>query len=793
MSMPPGGMRTRHPSPAAAAGAAVAQASGLVRVRRLQLAQIALLTAMALVMLALAIVSARLLLDATARQREANVLLRDLVELRDEGRVIERQYWREVAEGRSGVTAQLVLGLAGLRQRAGELADRQTGDLAAGPVAERSAAGIARGFAQIDRNMDAYLAAADPGRRRVLLTGTLATVEEISFDFDEWVQARVDSANGASRELDRTIRAVAVRVILVMALLTASGLLIWWALGRARSRVLAHVEAVGREQAALRHVAELVAHEGTTDEEAFAALANEVVALTGADAGLVIRVAGDRGTVVGAAFDADHLRDGLGAGTGLEIAREGAVARALQEGRPVRAPAYLMMPGPLGRALLEAGSRVGVATPITVSGRPWGALVVVSGRPGALPPGGEERLEPFARLASLAIAGAQARRRLAERASTDPLTGLPNHGVFHERLHEAAALAIRHGQPLSLAVIDLDHFKEINDTHGHQVGDDVLAEVARRLRGAVRDGELLARVGGEEFAWVMPGTTIDDAVAAAERARAVIAAEPVAGLGGLSASVGVCDLDQAATAGELFRLADRALLLAKAQGRNMTIRFEPGMEDATGDDRLQRAERARTLAALRALARAVDARDPATQRHSERVADLTFRISVAMGWPDGRARALREAALVHDVGKIGVPDAVLSKPGRLTDAEFAQVAAHPALGAAIVTEVLSPEQVAWVRHHHERVDGGGYPDRLAGTAIPEGARILAAADTWDAMTTDRPYRSALSPAEALAECLRVTGSQLDARVVAVMRGLLSAGDPPAASSSGDARAGAVSA
>ncbi|MFN8124504.1 MAG: HD domain-containing protein [Thermoleophilia bacterium] len=262
----------------------------------------------------------------------------------------------------------------------------------------------------------------------------------------------------------------------------------------------------------------------------------------------------------------------------------------------------------------------------------------------------------------------------------------------------------------------------------------------------------------------MPGTGAGGAVRAAERARASVGALPLAEGIVLSASAGVCDLDLAGTPGELFRMADAALLAAKAQGRDMTVRHAPGADR----DGVPRAERARTLAALRALARAVDARDPATQRHSERVADLTHRIAVAAGWSGDRALALREAALVHDVGKIGIPDAILLKPAALTPAEFARVTAHADLGATIVHEVLTEEQVGWVRHHHERVDGRGYPAGLAADGIPEGARILAAADAWDAMTTDRPYRSARTPGEALAECARVSGSQLDPAAVAAL-------------------------
>jgi HD-GYP domain-containing protein (c-di-GMP phosphodiesterase class II) len=180
---------------------------------------------------------------------------------------------------------------------------------------------------------------------------------------------------------------------------------------------------------------------------------------------------------------------------------------------------------------------------------------------------------------------------------------------------------------------------------------------------------------------------------------------------------------------------------------------------------------------MRALARAVDARDPYTQRHSERVAQLARRIAIALGWSEPRADALHEAGLVHDVGKIGVPDAILLKPSALDAAESAQIRRHAELGAQIVADVLSPEAASWVRGHHERQDGDGYPDGLEGDAIPEGARILALADAWDAMTTDRPYRRAIGTAEALAECRRCVGSQLWPPAVEALEALIAPGGP----------------
>ncbi len=176
-------------------------------------------------------------------------------------------------------------------------------------------------------------------------------------------------------------------------------------------------------------------------------------------------------------------------------------------------------------------------------------------------------------------------------------------------------------------------------------------------------------------------------------------------------------------------------------------------------------------AAIRALARAIDAKDPSTRMHSERVAHLATRIAEAMGWPADRVELLREAGLVHDVGKIGVPDAVLLKPGRLTGDEFEIVKQHAPLGAEIAREILTAEQVSWIRAHHERWDGSGYPDRVAGEDIPEAARILCVADSIDVMTSRRPYCEPHSWEEAMDECRRCSGSHFDPRVVEAVTSL----------------------
>ncbi|MGD9571477.1 MAG: diguanylate cyclase [Thermoleophilia bacterium] len=232
-----------------------------------------------------------------------------------------------------------------------------------------------------------------------------------------------------------------------------------------------------------------------------------------------------------------------------------------------------------------------------------------------------------------AITAAGLYQDLGDRAARDPLTGLPNHRVFHERLETEVARAARHGRPLSVALLDLDHFKLVNDAHGHQAGDRVLVEVARRLTGLARAEDVIGRVGGEEFALILPESDAMAAYAAAERARRAIAATPFGEVGPLTASIGICDLAHATTSGELLRLADGALYWAKAHGRDVTYLYSPDVvHELSAEERAERLERAQALAALRALARAVDAKDRSTREHSTRVAALAHALAVRRGW-----------------------------------------------------------------------------------------------------------------------------------------------------------------
>ncbi|WP_187369313.1 sensor domain-containing diguanylate cyclase [Baekduia soli] len=225
-------------------------------------------------------------------------------------------------------------------------------------------------------------------------------------------------------------------------------------------------------------------------------------------------------------------------------------------------------PGSYGAALRDEGVVRTAAAPIRVHDRLWGALVLSTTEAGQLPPDTLSGLGDFAELAELAIGNADAWEQLRRDASTDALTGLANHRSFQERLRQEVARADRHGRALSLVLLDIDRFKLVNDTHGHQVGDRVLAEVARRMRVRLQEGELLARIGGEEFAWILPETDGDGALLAAERLRREISGDPIDVAGTITASAGVCDLGAAGSAERLSQLADRALYAAKQLGRD---------------------------------------------------------------------------------------------------------------------------------------------------------------------------------------------------------------------------------
>ncbi len=344
-----------------------------------------------------------------------------------------------------------------------------------------------------------------------------------------------------------------------------------------------------------------------------------------------------------------------------------------------------------------------------------------------------------------------------ERADHDPLTGLLNHRAFHKRFQEEADRALRQNSPLAIAVLDLDNFKFFNDAYGHLVGDEVLREVACLLKSCCRSYDTLARFGGDEFALLMPGTSMSEAPSLAERLRLRLAdamyqppnsdtAIPLS----LSMGLAVFPEDEPSRL-DALELADARLLRAKTGAEDTDIAFllRKTLNDSVAG-----------FSMLDALVTAVNNKDRYTRRHSEDVMIYSLQIACEMGLDEAAQETLATAALLHDVGKIGVPDFVLRKPSALTEEEIEIIKHHPVMGAVIVAAVPGLEgTLDAVRHHHERWDGMGYPGGLTGLAIPFAARLMAVADAFSAMTTDRPYRKGHEEAKALRFLAEGAGTQ----------------------------------
>jgi len=352
---------------------------------------------------------------------------------------------------------------------------------------------------------------------------------------------------------------------------------------------------------------------------------------------------------------------------------------------------------------------------------------------------------------------------LRRRSTTDPLTGLFNHRHFHERLDAELARTERDTAPLSVAIMDVDDFDRVNNIYGHAVGDRRLRSIADRLFAGARGADIVCRLGGDEFAIVMPDTDPVEAYKACLRLQDELRQPDGVCPLATAVSIGVASAPlDASTREELVQKADGALYWAKFHGREQVVIFDAALVQALGpEQRIAMLQEEAYLNMVQMLASAVDARDPYTQRHSGNVAALAVALAEELGFSEAHAAELQTAALLHDVGKIGIPDAILRKAEQLTAEERAQVAEHPHLAARILSATPRREILPWIEAHHERWDGAGYPRGLAGAAIPLEARIIALCDAYDAITTDRPYRTGRSRAEARRELIAHAGSQFD--------------------------------
>jgi diguanylate cyclase (GGDEF)-like protein/putative nucleotidyltransferase with HDIG domain len=430
-----------------------------------------------------------------------------------------------------------------------------------------------------------------------------------------------------------------------------------------------------------------------------------------------------------------------------------------------------------GEYHLKQGIRAIVYLPLTIKDRDIGSLIVASRRPNAYNLRQIRLLEQVALQIATPIENAQLYARAEQRSRIDELTGLFNRRHFEERLKGEIARHSRYGDVFSIFLLDLDNFKTYNDIYGHPSGDNLMSQIGRTIKSSVRDADQAFRYGGDEFVVILPQTAMENARVVAERLREQIASEMAEKEVAVTCSIGLASYpSDGVISGELVTVADTALYYAKRTGGNRVYISSKILSEPLDEAGVY--ARRNGLSAVYALVSTVEARDHYTYGHSRKVNTYAVALAESIGLSPDEVSKVSTAALLHDIGKIGVPDKILNKKGKLSGEDWEAIKSHPRLGANIVGNIpnLVP-CVGSILYHHERWDGGGYPEGLKGEEIPMEARILAVADTFAAMTSARPYRTALHTEEVIKELRRCTGSQFDPQLVEVFIGIIKAGLP----------------
>jgi len=383
------------------------------------------------------------------------------------------------------------------------------------------------------------------------------------------------------------------------------------------------------------------------------------------------------------------------------------------------------------------------------------------------------------------LTNARLHQKARRTSLTDALTGVGSRKLLEDKLQAECTRAKGYGRPFSVAIIDLDNFKTINDTLGHATGDDALRKMTACVKSNKRATDILARYGGDEFVILMPETKSKDAVASMERLRAKTREIQLAESIPITMSCGIAEnIDDGHSPSEIMRRADIALYEAKNAGRNCVKVWDKTMSKqlrASDLDVEKIKELQRRIAGLSeqaekmfvqnfwGLVQALEAKDPYAKKHSQNVMYYTVGMAETMGIGPTTLDIIRRAAMIHDIGKIGIPDAILSKPGRLTPHERSIVEQHPLVAVRILEKMTFLErEIALVRHHHEKWNGQGYPDGIPGLSIPQSARIMAVADTFDALTSNRSYHNSRTVTEAMEILKDSSGYEFDPDAVKAM-------------------------
>lgn len=430
---------------------------------------------------------------------------------------------------------------------------------------------------------------------------------------------------------------------------------------------------------------------------------------------------------------------------------------------------------PLSKLTRDEGIQCLICLPLASHAEKLGVVYFYRKERDSFDPEDIELLVTFARLAAQAVENAQLHARVDQEARIDALTGLLNRRAFDRCLDDEQKRAQRYEKPYALMMIDIDHFKRINDSYGHPAGDAVLKALGRVLMEQCRDVDIVARYGGEEFAVILPEISGGTAKSVAERVLSAVSGTPFKLPDGreidVTVTIGISCYPNCAVDGPAaVNTADQALYVAKEAGRNRVLLYRETLKARLEKDpNLIVSLLNENLDALQSVFTAISTKTPFLRKHGARVVKFTQRLVTAFNLTPEQRDALYRAALLHDIGMVAIPDAVLAKSAPLTQEESAILKRHPVIGAELIERVPALQHLALlVRHHHEHYDGSGYPDGLSGAAIPLLARVIALADAYVSMVVGEPGRAAMSPAQARNVLKAGAGTQFDPELVQLL-------------------------